>query len=128
MTTFVQQRMPADCAVACLAMFLDRSYEDIAKHCSGAELVSFGVGIHRDRQICSYFRADIEFLDPSLLDWSRPAILTVPSLNDTGTHAVYWDGHRVWDPQKGRKGKASYSNQKAREFAIVGIQRASEKA
>ena len=33
------------------------------------------------------------------------------------------DGKRVWDPQQGRPGKAAYTNQRARQFAIVAIRR-----
>ncbi len=122
---FIQQRMPADCSVACLAMFLGKTYEHIARHCSGAELVQHGLPWPRERYICELFRTNAEVLDISLFNWKRAGILTVPSLNDGKgqTHAVYWDGRRAWDPQKGRPGKAAYSNQRARAFAILGIQR-----
>ena len=122
---FVQQRMPADCVVACLAMFLGQTYEDIARHCAGAELVMYGLPWSRERHICELFKVDVECVDRTLVNWRRAAILTVPSLNDGKgqTHAVYWDGRRVWDPQKGRPGKAAYTNQRAREFCIVGIRR-----
>lgn len=125
-TNFIQQRMPADCAIAALAMFLGKSYEDIARHCSGAELVQYGLPWPRERHICSLFKVDVEVVDVSLLNWKRAAILTVPTLNEPGggTHAVYWDGRRAWDPQKGRPGKATYSNQRARAFALTGIRRA----
>lgn len=125
---FIQQRMPADCAVACLAMLLGKSYEDIASHCNGHELVRHGLGWHREQHIAGLFNAKLEVVDISLVNWKRAAILTVPSLNDGRgqTHAVYWDGKRVWDPQKGRPGKAAYTNQRAREFAIVAVRRASQ--
>ncbi len=125
---FIQQRMPADCAVAALAMLLRRSYEDIARHCSGAELVSHGLPFPREQYIARLFKVEIEPIDISLLNWARAAILTVPSLNDGGgqTHAVYWDGKRTWDPQKGRPGKAGYTNQRARLFAITAIRRVSK--
>jgi hypothetical protein len=82
---FVQQRMPADCAVAALGDVFDRR----------------------------------------VMDWSESAILSVPSLNEAEgvTHSVYWDGRRAWDPQQGREGKLTYTNQMAREVAITGIQR-----
>lgn len=122
---FVQQRMPADCVVATLAMFLGRSYEDIARHCNGAELVSYGLPWVRERHICELFKIEVELVDISLLDWRRAAILTVPSLNDGKgqIHSVYWDGRRAWDPQQGREGYAAYTNQRAREFAITAIRR-----
>ena len=124
---FVQQRMLADCVVATLAMFLGRSYEDIARHCSGAELVQHGLPFPRGQHICELFKTKVEVVDISLLDWKRAAILTVPSLNDGKgqTHSVYWDGKRAWDPQQGREGYAAYTNQRARQFAIVAIRRVS---
>ena len=126
---FIQQRMPADCIVATLAMFLGRSYEDIARHCSGAELIQYGISFHREEHICGLFKINIEAIDVSLLDWKRAAILTVPSLNDGRgqTHSVYWDGKRVWDPQQGREGYSAYTNQRARKFAIVAIRRAKKR-
>ena len=124
---FVQQRMPADCVVAVLAMFLGRSYEDIARHCSGAELVQYGLPWPREQHICQLFKVKVEVVDISLLNWTRAAILTVPSLNDGKgqTHSIYWDGKRAWDPQQGREGYAAYTNQRARQFAIVAIRRVS---
>ena len=122
---FIQQRMPADCTVATLAMFLGKTYEDIARHCSGAELVQYGLPWHREHYICRLFKVEVEVVDISLMNWQRAAILTVPSLNDGKgqTHSVYWDGKRVWDPQKGREGYGTYTNQRAREFAILVIRR-----
>lgn len=122
---FVQQRMPADCAVATLAMFLGLTYEDIAKHCAGYELAIQGLSWSREEYIFGLFETPVAVYDRSLIDWSQPAILSVPSLNepDGGTHSVYWDGTRAWDPQMGRPGKGVYSNQRAKEFALVGIQR-----
>lgn len=39
--------------------------------------------------------------------WGRRALLSIHSLNNLpdGRHLVYFDGHRIWDPQEGRKGK-----------------------
>lgn len=129
MTDFVQQRMPADCAVATLAMFLGVAYEDIARHCTGAELVDSGLSWSRENHILHLFRKPCDVFDRTVMDWNAPAILSVPSINEAEgvTHSLYWDGNRVWDPQQGRKGKHSYSNQMARELAITGIQRQTEK-
>ncbi len=126
MTDFIPQRMPADCAVAALAMFLGVTYEDIARHCTGSELVDSGMPWVRENHILHLFKAPCDVFDRTVMDWSSPAILSVPSLNEAEgvTHSVYWDGSRVWDPQQGRKGKASYTNQLAQELAITGIQRA----
>lgn len=123
---FVQQRMPADCAVATVAMFLGRSYEDIARHCTGAELVQYGLSWAREEHVCGLFKTSVEVVDIGFLDWKRAAILSVPSLNEGKgqTHSIYWDGKRAWDPQQGREGYAAYTNQGARQFAITAIRRA----
>jgi len=128
-TKFVQQRMPADCAVAALAMFLNLAYEDIARHCTGAELVDSGLTWIRENYILNLYKTPCDVFDKTVMDWSKPAILSVPSLNEAEgvTHSVYWDGRRIWDPQQGRAGKVAYRNQMAREVAITGIQRADEK-
>lgn len=125
-TIFIQQRFTSDCAVACMAMFLGVDYEDVAAHCTGYELVRHGLPNSRERYIADLFEVEIVFRDRSLVDWSRPAVLTVPSLNSPkgGTHAVYWDGTRAWDPNHGREGRKSYSNQAAREMAIEAYQKA----
>ncbi len=126
---FVQQKFDADCVIACLAMFLDVEYEEIAAQCKGHEIVKFGVSDSAIERICNLFKVQIEPLHSTVMDWTKPAILTVPSRNQIvngqtdGTHSIYWDGKRVWDPNKGRKGKATYSNQAAREFTLYGQQR-----
>jgi hypothetical protein len=39
----IQQKFAADCAVACLAMFLGVEYEDVLRHVSGHELTLSGL-------------------------------------------------------------------------------------
>lgn len=116
--------MPADCAVAALAMFLGVAYEGIARHCTGAELVDSGLSWVRENHILNLFKTPCDVFDRTVMDWSAPAILSVPSLNEAEgvTHSIYWDGQRVWDPQQGREGKSSYTNQMAQELAVTGIQ------
>ncbi|HKJ74548.1 MAG TPA: hypothetical protein VKA19_10565 [Alphaproteobacteria bacterium] len=126
--SFIQQKFTSDCAVACLAMFLDVAYEDVARHCSGAELVWAGLAPSREAYICGLFDVEVVRRDRTLVDWAGPAILTVPSLNSPkgSTHAVYWDGRRVWDPNHGRPGRKAYTNQAAQEVAITALQRAED--
>lgn len=41
--------------------------------------------------------------------WQRRAVLSVNSLNNNGgSHAVYWDGEKVYDPQEGIEGKIAF--------------------
>ncbi len=125
MTDFVQQQFDADCAVATMAMFLGVSYETIARHCTGAEMVFSGLSWIEENRILHLFKTPCDVFDRRVMDWSKPAILSVPSLNEAEgvTHSIYWDGQRAWDPQQGRKGKAFYTNQMAQEVAVTGIQR-----
>lgn len=121
---FVKQRFRSDCAVCCLAMFLGCEYEEIARHCAGHELVANGLTNFREKHIAGLFEVDIVFRDTSMLDRSRKAVLTVPSLNSgVGlTHAVFWDGNRIWDPAYTVAGKKWYTNQMAWEVCIEGYQ------
>jgi hypothetical protein len=106
-------------------MFLGIDYERVAKQCSGMELVYAGLVNSREEYIAGLFEVEIVFRDVAHLDRSRPAVLTVPSLNSGSgqTHAVYWDGQRIWDPNHGRSGKKSYTNQAAWELCTEGYQR-----
>ena len=101
------ERFTADCAVACLAMFLGVEYEDVLRHVGGHELTLRGLTNYREAYIARLFEVDISFLDRTKIDRSKPAVLTVPSLNSkTGlTHAVYWDGTRIYDPNQGCKAR-----------------------
>jgi len=79
---FIPQRMPADCAIAALAMFLGVTYEDIARHCTGAELVISGLSWVRENHILQLFKTPCDVFDRTVMDWNNPAILSVPSLNE----------------------------------------------
>ena len=124
------ERFTADCAVACLAMFLGVEYEDVLRHVGGHELTLRGLTNYREAYIARLFEVEISFLDRTKIDRSKPAVLTVPSLNSkTGlTHAVYWDGTRIYDPNQGCKGKKTYTSQAAWEVAIDGYQRLTRRA
>ena len=61
--TFIQQKFAADCAVACLAMFLGVEYEDILRHVDGHELTLGGLTRYRATYIARLFEVEIFFLD-----------------------------------------------------------------
>jgi len=120
----IAQKFDSDCAVACLAMFLGVTYESVAKHCHGFEMVTFGLGSERVDDIAGLFKTEIIYLDISRLDRSKPAVLTVPSLNTHGTkHAVYWDGSALHDPNTGRSGKHAYDADRAWSKGLYGYQK-----
>jgi hypothetical protein len=104
-TRYVPQRMGCDCAVACLAMASQESYEAVIANLRDKDREA----LTRDEGL--YYEADFEYLwklgyDPQweklengwLPDCDR-AILTVPSKNREGKlHAVFWDGEEIHDP------------------------------
>ena len=121
MTTLVNQRFPTDCMIAAIAMALAVTWEEVydtaikceaykKDHSSGINaeddiLECFGLveysgyqnidgdfrSIHRPYSISpEYFREQL---------WGRPVIFSAPSLNKAGgSHAVYYDGHEIFDP------------------------------
>lgn len=130
MTTFIQQKFGSDCAVACLAMFLGVPYDRVALHVTGWELVEHGLTGPRVDFLAGLFGVEIRYRAPEIIDWERPAVLSVPSLNNGGAHAVFWDGVRFWDPQEGNAGKRAYSPEASshgprsvRDKCFVGYQR-----
>lgn len=131
MTKLIQQKFSSDCGVACLAMFLGRPYEDVAVHCSGWELMRHGLSGPRVDFLTCLFGVEINYRHPDVIDWTKPAVLSVTSLNVDGAHAVYWDGERINDPNEGKPGKRAYSEdinkrgpRGAKEKTFVGYQRA----
>jgi hypothetical protein len=61
--TLTQQKFTADCAVACLAMFLGVEYEDVLRHVDGHELTLGGLTNSREAYIARLFEVEISFLD-----------------------------------------------------------------
>jgi hypothetical protein len=115
-TTLVQQRSENDCVLAAIAMaagkqkwedaWTDDDLKAVIESKGVANLDTWlkrmGYEEYKDyREVyCSYERLVKVFL------WQRRALLSVDSLNNEhGSHMVYWDGTRVWDPQEGREGK-----------------------
>lgn len=122
MTTFINQRMSADCMVAALAMALGVRYNAVARHCSGTELVDTGLLFCRVAEIAKAFKVKVKAVPNKAVDWKKSAILRMPSLNTKGDiHAVYWDGQDLWDPLMGVYGKAIYKNEDAKTSCISAI-------
>lgn len=134
MTTLIEQRYGTDCALACIAMALELSWEEVyeaavkceayeADHTKGVshqDKILVELGLLNDtkwewstKKLVGHDRTAIDNGDFRNLDrkwgetcykfvkmcWGRPAILSVPSLNkEGGSHAVYYDGFEVLDP------------------------------
>lgn len=117
MTTLIQQRGDNDCVLASIAMaaglnawgdiWTNEDLESVVKSQGVSDLEPWlnRVGFIRGRdfyEIYTYHEARIAkaFL------WKRKALISTDSLNNEhGSHMVYWDGRRIWDPQDGREGK-----------------------
>ncbi len=101
MTEIVKQRHSFDCAVACIAMLAQVSYEAVAaRHKKTLEALQ---GLH----FMEIFESLKHFcLQPCVLHtfpYPNPCILIVPSLNGEGRkHAIFWDGNAVVDPAIGK--------------------------
>ena len=117
MTTLIQQRTDNDCVLASIAMALGFSkWEDAwteedlqqvveQKGISDMEpwLLRHGLKQYEDwKEVHTWNEDRLTYV----FLWKRRALLSVNSLNtEGGSHMVYWDGTRIYDPQEGRSGK-----------------------
>lgn len=104
----VRQRRKDDCVIACLAMFLGYSYENVWDKSPK--------GIPRtlkdyEKKIQQLGINPIVFVPHTLDTLDVDVLITLPSLNVLGAlhMLVYLDG-RVYDPNQGRKNKKYYYN------------------
>lgn len=143
-TVFVEQRYTTDCMIAAIAMALALPYEEVyqtAINC-GAYKSDHSTGIARDYEILeklglvrrSYTNTTNYDFESRHIDWcitpeffrsmvwGRPVILSVPSLNKVnGHHALYYDGHEVFDPNpptKNRYTACSFDTLKPSEITM----------
>lgn len=116
----IPQRFSGDCSIASLAMFLNRTYEEVesivdvydekAKHngvfirttMSAAQ--TFGYILSPLIETEPPFKADTKYYIVEQFNLEKKSLLTVDSLNHEGKlHEIYWDGKRVYDPSPKRK-------------------------
>lgn len=116
MTTLIKQEGASDCELACMAMALGMTYDDLRArlgpgfvrliNLSGTSdfyedvmLATLGLVEHQDYEkgLFSHHQMTMWFAKRAL--WGRRAILSVRSKNNVdGRHAIYWDGERIFDP------------------------------
>ena len=135
MTTLIQQRTPSDCALACIAMAAGASsWDDVwtqedadkiaGKGISPFDYSEWGKRIGLRFDYCNIYAGMSQDIVRFLLR-GQAAILSVNSLNiDGGSHAVYWDGQRLWDPNEGVPGKTAFKHLST--CLITGISRPSK--
>lgn len=114
MTTLIQQRSPNDCVLAAIAMaagverwedaWTEADLESVIKSRGIAHIEDWmrRLGYVEDKHyFMVYVRGDTNSTVRALL-WRRRALISCDSLNNRGgSHMVYWDGERVWDPHEG---------------------------
>lgn len=130
MTIHVQQKTSNDCMLACIAMAAGKTWEEVwdqtwldrvckaqgasdeftkeaLEHAGFHPYVNGDVGkIVWTINVWNHFSRE-DFLQRLLS--GRRAIISVPSLNHYGGwHVVFWDGHKLFDPNKGVEGKQYY--------------------
>lgn len=119
MTTLIQQRTKSDCVLACIAMAAGvSSWDDLWTQEDADKILGKGIspfdysewgeraGLQFD--YCSVWNgADMNTI--KFLLKGQKVILSVDSLNiDHGSHAIYWDGERLWDPNEGKSDKLAF--------------------
>jgi len=99
----IKMRTRCDCQVACLAMLLGWTYEEVADFFPPKAIRETG---YRWKWIIPYMNEhlDLEFqwfdCQNIFPDWSKPAVVTVPSLTlpERGDHVIFWNEEKVIDP------------------------------
>lgn len=108
MTNLINQKDDTDCVIACFAMWLGRSHEEIMKRSIklGVQPTEAGMWSKDENKLAESYGM---FLGRMPYYGGLEGILIVPSLNfEKKTHAVFVDNYKIYDPQTGRKGKKWY--------------------
>lgn len=112
MTTLIQQRSPNDCVLAAIAMAAGCATwsdvwtdDDLQKVIESKGIANEAPWLERAGFSKTDWRQVHVYGDQRLahcLLWGRRALICCSSLNnDGGSHMVYWDGERIWDPHEG---------------------------
>lgn len=115
----IQQRSDNDCALAAIAMALGYTTwsscwtdEDLQTVIDSKGVSDLGAwlekkGLSRGRHFTEAYTHGAR--ETASLLWGRRALVSVNSLNHSqGSHLIYYDGERVWDPQEGVEGKQHF--------------------
>lgn len=112
MTTLIRQKSGNDCVLAAIAMAAGKEkWEDLwtdedlqsvikSKGVADAEPWLERAGYKRGEHYKEIYCYNDSNIAKSFL-WKRKALLSVDSLNNVGgSHMVFWDGNRIWDPHE----------------------------
>lgn len=107
----IQQQHDNSCAVACLAMMLGKTYEDVqSRYFSSHDFDKGGVIVNRLLHVLE--AEGVIAIEINRWMTTTPGILRVPSLNiEGGYHFVYYQGPglKILDPNEGRLGRMYYA-------------------
>lgn len=114
MTHLIQQKSPNDCVLASVAMaagferwedaWTDEDLQAViaSKGVSSVEPWLNRVGYIADKSYREVYVRDETNGTVRAMLWRRRALISCDSLNNYGgSHMVYWDGSRVFDPHEG---------------------------
>jgi hypothetical protein len=111
MTTLIQQQSPNDCVLAAIAMAKGAEKwsdvwtpEDLQKVIDSKGIGDLKPWLEK-AGITSYIEVYVRSESCNIVKrmlWKRRALLSVDSLNNSGgSHMVFWDGEKLWDPHEG---------------------------
>lgn len=114
MTTLIQQKSGNDCVLAAIAMAAGKDkWEDLwtpedlqsvidSRGINDVDPWMLRAGFEREKHFREIFVYSGSERIASALLWRRRALLSVDSLNNHGgSHMIYWDGQKIWDPHEG---------------------------
>jgi hypothetical protein len=96
----IKQRSHSDCGVACLAMYLSKSYEEIMEmieiRLARKAPIEGMTNVELAKILAQYQHRPMQIFT---LIHGVKAILSVPSLGTKKKfHYIYWDGSNIYDP------------------------------
>ncbi len=111
---FVQQRSKLDCGVACMAMLLHCSYDEVTKYFTNIDFNSQEMDDDMLKNAIQQYGKETKFSDD--INLTEESIIILPSLNNVNSqHSVCWTGSEVFDPNRGNKNKKYYTTEQFME-------------
>ena len=108
--TMIQQRRADDCVIASMAMFANKSYDEVWNKAVALGVEPRGKGMKDDAEHSLALSFGIFLARMPYMGGVR-GILSVPSLNHTehrASHAVFVHHYKIYDPQTGFKNMLYY--------------------
>lgn len=113
----IKQKGTWDCCIASVAMLLDKSYDEVLKKFKKI-FPSFkknGLNDYQITKLLKSFKAKPDIIEAVILN--IPCILFLPSKNDdNGSHAVFFCGEKIYDPNYKVPGKKYYRRHLPKKF------------